>query len=114
MDGHEPGPARPQATDGLSPWPLWLAWLLLAIGVCWCWYATWHEAVAVSGFRYRASDGRVGDLGLGVDSVVSKWLPGAAASVSLDYHSVDTYTIGVSSILYFQRKMMGSALICSK
>jgi hypothetical protein len=39
--------------------------------------------VAVSGFRYRASDGRVGDLGLGVHSVVSKWLPAAAASGSL-------------------------------
>jgi hypothetical protein len=50
---------------------------------CWCWYATWYEDVAVSGFRYRASDGRVGDLGLGVHSVVSKWLPSAAASGSL-------------------------------
>jgi hypothetical protein len=32
----------------------------------------------------------------------------------LDDHSVDTYTMAVSSILYFQRKMTGSALICSK
>ena len=83
MDGHEHGQTPQEAKDGLSPRTLWLAWLLVAIGVCWCWYATWYEDVAVSGFRYRASDGRVGDLGLGVDSVVSKWLPAAAASGSL-------------------------------
>ena len=83
MDGREPGQTPQESKDGLSPWPPWLAWLLVAIGVCWCWYATWYEDVAVSGFRYRASDGRVGDLGLGVDSVVSKWLPAAAASGSI-------------------------------
>jgi len=82
MDGHEPGQTPQEAKDGLSPRTLWLAWLLVAICV-WCWYATWYEDVAESGFRYRASDGRVGDLGLGVDSVVSKWLPAAAASGSL-------------------------------
>ena len=81
MDGHEPGPTPQEAKDGLSPRTLWLAWLLVAIDVCWCWHATWHEDVAVSGFRYRASDGRVGDLGLGVDSVVSKWLPAASGSL---------------------------------
>jgi hypothetical protein len=53
--------------------------MLVVIGVCWCWYATWNETVAVS----TVSDGRVGDLGLGVDSVVSRWLPAAAASGSL-------------------------------
>ena len=79
MDGHEPGQAKREAEEGLSPWPLWLAWMLVVIGVCWCWYATWHETVAVS----SVLDSRVGDLGLGVDSVVSKWLPAAAASGSL-------------------------------
>ena len=79
MDGHEPGQAEREAEDGLSPWPLWLAWMLVVIGVCWCWYATWNETVAVS----TVSDGRVGDLGLGVDSVVSRWLPAATASGSL-------------------------------
>jgi len=83
MDGHEPGPVKQEAENELSPWLLWLVWILVAIGVWWCWYATWYEDVAASGFPYRASDGRVGDLGLGVDSVVSKWLPAAAASGSL-------------------------------
>jgi hypothetical protein len=78
MDGHEPGQAEREAEDGLSPWQLWLAWMLTVIGVCWCWYATWCETVAVS----PGSDSRVGDLGLGVDSVVSRWLPAAAASGS--------------------------------
>src|SRR5665213_165149 len=32
----------------------------------------------------------------------------------LDYGSVDIYTILVSPLLYFQRKITGSALICSK
>ena len=79
MDGHEPGQAEREAEDGLSPWPLLLAWMLVVIGVCWCWYATWYETVAVS----SVLDSRVGDLGLGVDSVVSRWLPVAAASGSL-------------------------------
>jgi hypothetical protein len=43
MDGHEPGQTPQEAKDGLSPRTLWLAWLLVAIGVCWCWYATWYE-----------------------------------------------------------------------
>lgn len=47
MDGHEFGQAE-REDDGLSPWPLWLAWMLVVIGVCWCWYATWYETVAVS------------------------------------------------------------------
>ena len=79
MDGHEPGQAEREAGDGLSPWPLWLAWMLVVIGVCWCWYATWYETLAVS----SVLDRRVGDLGFGVDSVVSKWMPAAAASGSL-------------------------------
>lgn len=79
MDGHEPGPAEREAEDELSPRSLWLAWMLVVIGVCWCWYATWYEAVALS----AVTDTRVGNLGLGVDSVVSKWLPAAAASGSL-------------------------------
>src|SRR6266851_4667367 len=79
MDGREPGLAEREAEDGLSPWPLWLAWLLVVIGVGWCWYATWYETLAVS----SVLDRRVGDLGLGVDSVVSKWMPAAAASGSL-------------------------------
>jgi hypothetical protein len=53
--------------------------MLVVIGVCWCWYATWYETVAVS----TVSDSRVGELGLGADSVVSRWLPAAAASGSL-------------------------------
>ena len=32
----------------------------------------------------------------------------------LDYRSVVTYTILISSILYFQRKITGSALISAK
>ena len=79
MEGHEPSPAELEAEDGLSPWPPWSAWMLVVIGVCWCWYATWYETVAVS----SVLDSRVGDLGLGVDSVVSKWMPAAAASGSL-------------------------------
>ena len=79
MDGLEPGLAEREAEDGLSPWSLWLAWMLVVIGVCWCWYATWDDTLAVS----SVLDRRVGDLGLGVDSVVSKWMPAAAASGSL-------------------------------
>jgi len=79
MDGHDPGQAERETEEGLSPWPLWLAWMLVVIGVCWCWYATWYETVAVR----SVLDGRIGDLGLGVDSVVSNWLPAAAASGSL-------------------------------
>ena len=36
------------------------------------------------------------------------------SSGNLDYHSVESYPMVVSSILYFQRKITGSALICSK
>jgi hypothetical protein len=79
MDGLEPGQGEREAEDGLSPWPLRLAWMLVVIGVCWCWYATWYETVAAS----TVSDSRVGYLGLGVDSVVSRWLPATAASGSL-------------------------------
>ena len=75
MDGHEPGQADREAEDELSFRSLWLAWMLVVIGVCWCWYATWYDAVALS----AVSDSRVGDLDLVVDSVVSKWLPAAAS-----------------------------------
>ena len=37
-----------------------------------------------------------------------------AGARPLDDRSVESYPITISSILYFQRKMTGSALICSK
>ncbi len=49
MDGQEPGQAEREAEDGLSPWPLLLAWMLVVIGVCWCWHATWYETRAYHG-----------------------------------------------------------------
>src|SRR5579872_6037110 len=58
MDGREPGQAEREAEDELSPRSLYLAWMLAVIGVCWCWYATWCEAVALS----AVSDTRVGNL----------------------------------------------------
>src|SRR5882672_5500135 len=48
MDAHEPGQAEREAEDELSPWSLWLPRMLVVTGVCWCWYAKWYEAVAVS------------------------------------------------------------------
>jgi ubiquinol-cytochrome c reductase cytochrome b subunit len=50
--------------------------------------------------------------GLGIGASIVSRVP--LLGPSLDHRSVESWPIWFSSILYFQRKMTGSALICSK
>lgn len=54
------------------------------------------------------------DCSLGSDGHWDRWGTARAGNGQLDDRSVNTYTINTSSILYFQRKTTGSALISSK
>jgi hypothetical protein len=91
MDEHERGQARQEVEDSVSPWLLWAAWLLVAGGVWWCWYATWREGVP--------KDSSSVLLDLSADYVLSKWLPAVAALASLAV-GVARMMIGGSSLRF--------------
>jgi hypothetical protein len=75
MDARERGWARQKVEESMAPWLLCAAWLLVAGGVSWCWYATWREEVP--------KDSSSVLLDLSADYVLSKWLPAVAALASL-------------------------------
>ena len=68
--------------------------------------------------KWHLKPGAIGMMGFSAGGHLAAMMgmiaPPDARRDFLDDHSVNTYPIAVSSILYFQRKITGSALTSSK